>query len=129
MLDLSFNERMAGPFQQLDNGRIMMAGRHVIYEFDMLGRIAKKSEVPNNYGIHHDIAVLPNGDYLLAVGKRDSRMVIDGETMKSDNDWIALWDSKQNKITKEWDLAKHLDITRQDPVSYTHLTLPTTPYV
>ena len=114
MLDLSFNERMAGPFQQLDNGRIMMAGRHVIYEFDMLGRIAKKSEVPNNYGIHHDIAVLPNGDYLLAVGKRDSRMVIDGETMKSDNDWIALWDSKQNKITKEWDLAKHLDITRQD---------------
>lgn len=111
-LDLSFNGRMAGPFQQLPNGRIMMAGRHVIYEFDMLGRIMEKIEVPNNYGIHHDIAVMPSGDYLLAVGKRDSRMVVGGETMKSDNDWIALWNKKENKITKEWDLAKHLDVNR-----------------
>ncbi len=114
LLNLSFNNKMMGPFQQLKNGRIMMAGRHVIYEFDMLGRVMKKTEVPNNYGIHHDIAVLPNGDYLLAVGKRDSRMVVGGETMKSDNDWIALWDNQQNKITKEWDLAKHLDVNRHD---------------
>jgi len=114
LLNLSFNDKMMGPFQQLKNGRIMMAGRHVIYEFDMLGRIMKKIEVPNNYGIHHDIAVLPNGDYLLAVGKRDSRMVVAGETMKSDNDWIALWDNNKNMITKEWDLAKHLDVNRHD---------------
>lgn len=114
LLNLAFNGKMAGPFQQLSNGRIMMAGRHIIYEFDMLGRIMKKSEVPNNYGIHHDIAVLPNGDYLLAVGKRDSRMVVEGETMKSDNDWIALWDNKKGMISKEWDLAKHLDVNRHD---------------
>lgn len=113
-LDLGFNKKMAAPLSFTKNGRIIVAGRHVIYEIDMLGRIMKKQIIDDNYGFHHDFVILPNNDLLLAVGKRDSRMKFKGEESKSDNDWIALWDSKTSSITKEWDLGKHLDVDRDD---------------
>lgn len=113
-LDLGFAGRMVSPFQLIDNNRLIINSRNTIYEFDMLGSIIKKQTIDNNYGYHHDFVVLPNKDLLLAVGKRDSKMTFKGAVIKSDNDWIALWDSKKGQIVKEWDLAKHLDVNRDD---------------
>jgi arylsulfate sulfotransferase len=74
----------------------------------------KKTSINNNYGIHHEALELPNGRLLLAVGKRDSRILLDGEEIWSDSDWIVLFDREKSRIIKEWDLAKHLDVGRDD---------------
>ena len=113
-LDLSFHKAMAGPFQKIKNGNILVAGRHTIYEFDMMGKLFVMTKINNNYGIHHEVLELPNEDLLLAVGKRNAYIEKDGETVLSDNDFMIHFDIKQSKIVKECDLAKHLDVNRDE---------------
>ena len=113
-LDLSFHGAMTGPFQKIKNGNILVAGRRTIYEFDMLGKLYDKTTIDPNYGIHHDVLELPNGDLLLCVGTRDAYIEIDGKTILSDSDFIIHFDRKKSKILKKWDLAKHLDVSRDD---------------
>lgn len=113
-LDLSFDGKMVSPFQRLKDGTILMVGRHVIYEFDMLGKQLKQTLINQNYGMHHEVLELPNGNLLICVGKRDAYININEESILSDSDFIILYDRKNSKIIKEWDLAKHLDVTRND---------------
>ena len=113
-LDLSFHKGMVGPFQKIKNGNILVAGRHTIYEFDMMGKLFVMTKINNNYGIHHDVLELPNEDLLLAVGKRDAYIEKDGKTVLSDSDFMIHFDRKQSKIVREWDLAKHLDVDRDE---------------
>lgn len=113
-LDLSFHGAMVAPFQRLSNGNILAVGRHTIYEFDMMGKQLRKREIPNNYGMHHDVLELPNGDFLICVGKRDAKMVKDGQEITSDSDFIVHYDNKNSLIVREWDMAKHLDVNRDD---------------
>ena len=113
-LDLSFHGAMVGPFQKVKNGNILVAGRRTIYEFDMLGKQVNKTLIDNNYGIHHDVLELPNGDLLLCVGKRNAFIEKDGKTVLSDSDFMIHFDRKKSKVVKEWDLAKHLDVSRDD---------------
>lgn len=113
-LDLSFHGAMVSPFQKMIDGNILVVGRHTIYEFNMLGKLLEKNEISNNYGMHHEVLELPNEDLLIAVGKRDAYIHIDGKTIQSDNDFMIHFSRKQNKIMKEWDLAKHLDVSRDD---------------
>ncbi len=113
-LDLSFAGNMVSQFHRLKDGTILMMDRFNIYEFDMLGRALRKTQIDQNYGMHHDVVVLPNGDLLICVGKRDAYIDIDGEKVLSDSDFIIHFDRKKSKIVKEWDLAKHLDVRRND---------------
>jgi len=71
-LDLSFDGNMVSPFQRLKDGTILMVGRHVIYEFDMLGKQLKQTLIDQNYGMHHEVHELPNGNLLICVGKRNA---------------------------------------------------------
>ncbi|MCB0461257.1 MAG: aryl-sulfate sulfotransferase [Flavobacteriaceae bacterium] len=113
-LDLSFNGTMVSPFQRLKDGTLLMVDRFTIYEFNMLGQILSKTKIDNNYGMHHDVVELPNGDLLVCIGTRDSYINLDGETILSDSDFIMHYDRKNKTIAKKWDLAKHLDVTRND---------------
>ena len=113
-LDLSFDGKMVSPFQRLKDGTILMVGRQVIYEFDMLGKQLKQTQIDSNYGMHHDVLELPDGNLLICVGKRNAYIELDGEKVQSDSDFIILYDRKNSKIIKEWDLAKHLDVSRND---------------
>jgi arylsulfate sulfotransferase len=113
-LDLSFANEMMSPFQRLSDGTILVVNRHKIFEFDMLGNILKQTEIDNNYGMHHDVLELPDGNLLICVGKKDAYIEVDGETIQSDSDFIILFDRKNSKILKEWDLAKHMDVSRDD---------------
>lgn len=113
-LDLSFANEMMSPFQRLSDGTILVVNRHEIFEFDMLGNILKQTKIGKNYGMHHDAIELPNGNLLICVGKRDAFIEVDGETIQSDSDFIILFDRKSQKIIKEWDLAKHMDVSRDD---------------
>ena len=113
-LDLSFHGKMVSPFQRLKDGTVLMVGRHTIYEFDMLGQIVNQVQIDNNYGMHHDVLELPNGDLLICVGKRNAYINLDGEKVLSDSDFIIQYSRKTSKIVREWDIAKHLDVSRTD---------------
>ena len=113
-LDLSFAGNMVSPFQRLKDGTILMVDRFNIYEFDMIGRALRKTTIDKNYGMHHDVVELPNGDLLICVGKRDGYINVDGEQVLSDSDYIIHFDRKTSRIAKEWDMAKHLDVRRND---------------
>jgi arylsulfate sulfotransferase len=113
-LDLSFNGKMTGPFQRLTDGTLLMVDRHAIFEYDMLGKLHQQTLISPIYGMHHEVLELPNGNLLICVGKRDQYINIDGEQIRSDNDFIIYYDRKESKIGKEWDLAKHLDVSRND---------------
>lgn len=113
-LDLSFAGKMVSPFQRLKDGTILMVSRHVIYEFDMLGKIIRETSINTNYGMHHDVVELPDGNLLICVGKRNNFIKLDGNYVESDSDFIILFDRKNSKIVREWDVAKVLDVSRKD---------------
>jgi arylsulfate sulfotransferase len=80
----------------------------------MMGKQIDKTLIDNNYGIHHDVLELPNGDLLLCVGTRDAYIEKDNKTILSDSDFMIHYDRKQSKVVRKWDLAKHLDVSRDD---------------
>ncbi|MGB5204267.1 MAG: aryl-sulfate sulfotransferase, partial [Eudoraea sp.] len=113
-LDLSFAGKMVSPFQRLKDGTILMVSRHVIYEFDMLGKPLKETNISTNYGMHHDVQELPDGNLLICVGKRNNFIKLENKMVASDSDHIIEFDRKKSKIVREWDLTKHLDVSRND---------------
>lgn len=113
-LDLSFAGKMVSPFQRLRDGTVLMVSRHNIYEFDMLGKPLKETTINANYGMHHDLVELPDGNLLVCVGIRGQFITLDGEKVKSDSDFIVAIDRKSGKILRVWDLAKNLDVSRKD---------------
>ncbi len=113
-LDLGFAGKMVSPFQRLKDGTLLMVSRNVIYEFDMLGKLLKETKINPNYGMHHDVLELPDGNLLICVGKKGNYIEVNGESVMSDSDFIILFDRKKSVITKEWDLAKHLDVSRSE---------------
>ncbi len=113
-LDLSFHGKMVSPFQKLRDGTILMVGRHTIYEFDMMGRTKNKIQIDPNFGMHHDVLELPSGNLLICVGKRNAFIDLKGERILSDSDFIIHYDRQLAQITGEWDLAKNLDVDRDD---------------
>ena len=113
-LDLSAYGGMMAPFQQLSNGNLLMVSRHTIHEFDMMGKIISETDIDNNYGMHHDVIEIPGDRLLICVGKRDAIIRLGNRVLSSDSDFIILYDRKSGSILKEWDLAKHLDVSRDD---------------
>jgi arylsulfate sulfotransferase len=113
-LNFDFFGDIIWPIQRLKNGALLVAGRNEIYEFDMLGNVLRKFTIDEKYRIHHDIVELPNGELLMAVLKRGVYIKIDGKEIESLNDFIVLFNPENGKISKEWDLAKNLDVNRFD---------------
>ena len=113
-LDLSFFGDIIWPIQRLKNGNLLVGGLNIIYEYDMLGQELRKDSINPQYRIHHDIVELPNGDLLMAVRKGGSLIEINGIKEASYNDFMILYDRTTSKVIKEWDLAKHLDVSRDD---------------
>lgn len=114
-MDLGFIDEMVSPFQKLKNDRILAASKNSIREYDMLGKLWKEQSVDKIYQIHHDLIELENGNFLIPATKTNATVNIAGEKPYNTlNDFIILYDRKNSKVLKEWDLAKHLDIDRTD---------------
>lgn len=113
-LDLSAAGEMVSPFQRLRDGTLLMVSRNVIYEFDMLGKALKKTNINPNYGMHHDVVELPDGNLLICVGKKNNFITLNNKFEVSDSDFIILFDRKNSKIVREWDVAQVLDVSRKD---------------
>jgi arylsulfate sulfotransferase len=93
---------------------LLVGGRNEIYEYDMLGQQLKRSTIDENYRIHHDIIELPNGNLLMPVKRFDSYIKLDGSKIPSFNDFMILYDRETSTVLKEWDLARHLDVSRDN---------------
>ena len=113
-LDLSSYGAMLAPFQRLSDGHLLMVTRHQIHEFDMMGKKVSLTEINNNYGMHHDVIEIPGNRLLICVGKRRTFIRKGDLIMSSDSDFIIEYDRNSGQITKEWDMAKHLDVSRDD---------------
>lgn len=113
-LDLSSYGSMLAPFQRLSDGNLLMVSRHQLHEFDMMGQPISETEIDNNYGMHHDVIEIPGDRLLICVGKRDAVIRLDNKLLISDSDFLILYDRKNGKVIKEWDMAKHLDVSRND---------------
>ena len=113
-LDLSRYGAMLAPFQRLSDGNLLMVSRHQLHEFDMLGQIVGHGEIDNNYGMHHDVLEIIGNRLLICVGKRDARIKLGDEIVNSDSDFIILYDRNRGQLIKGWDLAKLLDVSRND---------------
>ena len=77
-----------------------------------VGKILKIIKL-GNYGYHHHILEMENGNLLLAVTK-DEAVKIDqsGKTIKTVEDYIIEIERESGKIVKEWDIGKILDVNR-----------------
>ena len=117
-LDLSFFGDIIWPIQRLKNRSLLVAGKNEIYEFDMLGRVVKNYTLDPKYRIHHDIVELPDGKLLLAVRTDDVFIQYEGEQIPSWNDIVILFDPETEQIEREWDFAKHMDVSRSE-MNYT----------
>ena len=113
-MDLSFFDLILYPIQRLRDGTILAAGKNSIFEYDMLGQLHKNKLFDKNIWIHHEVIELPNGHLLLAIGKGDMKVVLGGKEVHSQMDIIVEYDRKSEKYLKEWDLAKVLDVSRND---------------
>ena len=113
-MNLDFFEEIIWPIQRLKNGALLVAGKNEIHEYDMLGKLLRKSVIDEKYRIHHDVVELPNGELLMAVRKDGATIKVDGKEVPSLNDFIISYNLETSQITKEWDLAKHLDVNRFD---------------
>jgi len=111
-LDLSAFGDIIWPIQRLSDGVLLVGGTNEIHEYDMLGNLLKKTTIDPKYRIHHDIIELPDGKLLMAVLKHGESMQVNGERLESLNDFIVLYNRATSKIEKEWDMAKHLDVSR-----------------
>ena len=113
-MDLGFINEMVSPFKKLKNDRILAASKNTIREYDMLGKLWKEQTVNENYQIHHDLIELENGNFLIPATKTNSTVNLGKKPYNTLNDHIILYDRKNAKVLKEWDLAKHLDVSRTD---------------
>ncbi|MBZ0327337.1 MAG: aryl-sulfate sulfotransferase [Altibacter sp.] len=113
-LNLDFFKEIIWPIQRLKNGRLLVAGLNEIHEYNMLGKLIRKSVIDEKYRIHHDIVELPSGELLMAVRKDGATIKVDGKEIPSINDFIISYNLETSQITKEWDLAKNLDVSRFD---------------
>lgn len=112
-LDLSFFGDIIWPIQRLSDGVLLVGGTNEIHEYDMLGKTLKKTIIDQKYRIHHEIIELPDGKLLIPVRKEGALIQVDGKRIASFNDFIILYNRNTSTIEKEWDLAKHLDVSRQ----------------
>lgn len=111
-LDLSAAGDMVAPFQRLKNGTILATSKRMFVEYDMLGKPLRQNKLDPQFKNHHDVIELPDGNLLALVSKEQVPIELGGKLFASTNDFIILYDLKNSKVLKEWDLAKHLDVSR-----------------
>ncbi len=102
------SENLVWEIRYLNNGNLVLSNEKVInppyyttgfYELSMLGKIEKEYITPGGY--HHDLAELPNGNFLVASDKFEHNTV---------EDFLVEIDRNSGEIVKEIDLKNILEV-------------------
>lgn len=113
-LDLSSFGKILYPISRLSNGNYILGGKNQIIEYDILGRKVNQHTLDKKYKVHHEIVEVLDEKLLVAIGRDDVTIELDGKSVTSQMDHVLLYNTKTGSIEKEWDLAKYLDVSRDD---------------
>jgi len=108
------------PMERLSNGNLLCETGKTIVQIDMMGRIQKQTLLPTGYSSHHDVILLPNGNYLVAVDKVSNQISVNGTTVSTLEDVMIEISGTTGALIEEWNFADILDVDRGD-----YIALPT----
>jgi arylsulfate sulfotransferase len=115
-LDMTQYSGSAIPFERLSDGNFVFGLDESIYEYDMLGRLAARIDVPY-YNFHHDIREIPGNRFVAAVDKEDTTIINSKGVKPSIEDHVIEIDRETGNILTEWDLREILDVSRNEAVN------------
>lgn len=102
------------PMERTRRGNLLFFTKKAIVEYDMMGRLAKQVDLPAGYEAHHDVIELPNGNYVVAVDKAGSQIMINGAMMTTVEDFMIEINGTTGALVEEWDFRQILDVDREE---------------
>lgn len=110
-LDMSETKRLAFSTLRMQNGNSMYVSWIDAYELDDLGRTIQQWQL-GSYAGDHDIVELPDGNLLMGASKRESTILINGQSLNTRYDAAVELDRETMNVVKEWDMREVLDVDR-----------------
>lgn len=110
-MDMSETGQITYTSYRLKNGNWLYLNWIDLIEVDDLGQIVRRDQMWGNAG-NHEIIELANGNLLMGGSKKDAVVLNQGKAYVSRYDHVVLWDRKQNRTVKEWDMRAVLDVDR-----------------
>jgi arylsulfate sulfotransferase len=110
-MDMSEREQITYTDYRLKNGNWFYFDWIDLFEVDDLGKTIKQEQLFNNAS-NHDMIELDNGNLLMTGSMKDAYVLADGKRHPSRFDAAFIWDRKQQRPIKEWDLRQVLDVDR-----------------
>jgi arylsulfate sulfotransferase len=110
-MDMSDQGQITYTNYRLKNGNWLYLNWIDLIEVDDLGRVVREEKLFNNAG-DHELLELPDGSIMMGGSMKDAYVVADGMKHPSRFDAVFIWDRKQGRPVKEWDLRQVLDVDR-----------------
>ncbi len=110
-MDMSSTGQITYTSHRLKNGNWLYLNWIDLIEVDDLGQIVKAEKMWGHAG-NHEVIELPDGRLLMGGSKKDAFVINRGKAVASRYDFVIIWDRKQNRTVKEWDLRQVLDVDR-----------------
>jgi len=111
--DLAQTPGQTLPFERTANGHFVIGVRSTIYEYDILGRLWNRLEVPG-YAFHHDVREMPDGSLLAVTDKAGTYISNEWGVVPSLADHLIQIDRTSGAVLREWDMRTVLDVSRND---------------
>ena len=103
------------PMELTAEGNLLFESGDAIKEYDFMGREVKSVLLPAGYRhAHHDVIILPNGNYVIPVNKDGESLVDNGTTYPTIEDYMIEIDGNSGALIREWDFKEILDVDRTD---------------
>lgn len=103
-IDLSFTDGWTAPLKRLQNGNLVFARGHHIFEYNWVGKEINKW-TNWDYFQHHDLIEIPNGNFIIPVSQTG---------IGTGLDQIIEVDRATGDVIRQWDLREILDVDRFD---------------
>lgn len=110
-MDMSERNQITYTHYRLRNGNWLYLDWIDLIEVNDLGKTIQQEQLFNNAG-NHDIIELNNGNLMMAGSMKDAYVLADGARHPSRFDAVFIWDRKQHRPIKEWDLRQVQDVDR-----------------
>jgi arylsulfate sulfotransferase len=103
------------PFEQTANGHFVVGTGSTVYEYDVMGRLCNRLDVPG-YSFHHDVREMPDGSLLAVVDKAGTQIVTWMGIVPSIADHMIQIERTSGEVLREWDMRALLDVRRNEEI-------------